>query len=214
MDYRFEISLPKKSDFKCEIAIEGEQTFQQFHDKIVEALHYDSSQMASFFMIDKMGDRVKEIALMEMDLNEGEEREEEEREEEEGGKPLVMDCTKISDVIKPGCLELEYVFDFFSNRFFRVEFAGEYHRKLSDVLPLCISCEGSIPEQFSFDEAGADWGIGSIDGRDDEEYDDSFLDEFDSGSFEDEDFGDGEYYGDDEYGGRRYESLDDYIDKI
>ena len=38
MDYRFEISLPTSSDFRCEIAVGGEQTFQQFHDKIVETL--------------------------------------------------------------------------------------------------------------------------------------------------------------------------------
>ena len=40
MDYRFEISLPTSSDFRCEIAVGGEQTFQQFHDKIVETLNY------------------------------------------------------------------------------------------------------------------------------------------------------------------------------
>ena len=54
MDYRFEISLPTSSDFRCEIAVGGEQTFQQFHDKIVETLNYDSSQMASFFTLDRM----------------------------------------------------------------------------------------------------------------------------------------------------------------
>ena len=59
MDYRFEISLPNSSDFRCEIAIGGDQTFQQFHDKIVDVLNYDNSQMASFFTIDKMGNRGK-----------------------------------------------------------------------------------------------------------------------------------------------------------
>ena len=33
MDYRFEISKPDSNDFRCEIAINGEQTFQQLHDK-------------------------------------------------------------------------------------------------------------------------------------------------------------------------------------
>ncbi len=48
MNYRFEISLPDSSEFRCEIAVAGEQTFQQLHDKIVEVLEYDASQMASF----------------------------------------------------------------------------------------------------------------------------------------------------------------------
>lgn len=131
MDYRFEISLPNSSDFRCEIAIGGDQTFQQFHDKIVDVLNYDNSQMASFFTIDKMGNRGKEIALMDMATD------------EEESDTLVMDSTKISDIIKPGCLELEYVFDFFTNRYFRVEYAGEYVRDSSDVMPVCVFCDGN-----------------------------------------------------------------------
>ncbi|MEI3419716.1 MAG: hypothetical protein V8R91_00875 [Butyricimonas faecihominis] len=130
MDYRFEISLPTSSDFRCEIAVGGEQTFQQFHDKIVETLNYDSSQMASFFTLDRMGNRVKEIALMDMTT------------EDEENETLVMDNTKISDIIKPGCLELEYVYDFFSNKYFKVEYAGEYIRDSSDVMPVCVACGG------------------------------------------------------------------------
>ena len=68
MDYRFEISKPDSNDFRCEIAINGEQTFQQLHDKLVETLNFDGSQMASFFTLDKMGNRGKEIALMEICL--------------------------------------------------------------------------------------------------------------------------------------------------
>ena len=150
MDYRFEISLPTSSDFRCEIAVGGEQTFQQFHDKIVETLNYDSSQMASFFTLDRMGNRVKEIALMDMTT------------EDEENETLVMDNTKISDIIKPGCLELEYVYDFFSNKYFKVEYAGEYIRDSSDVMPVCVACEGDIPEQFSYEDGNADWEIMTI----------------------------------------------------
>ena len=150
MDYRFEISLPTSSDFRCEIAVGGEQTFQQFHDKIVETLNYDSSQMASFFTLDRMGNRVKEIALMDMTT------------EDEENETLVMDNTKISDIIKPGCLELEYVYDFFSNKYFKVEYAGEYIRDSSDVMPVCVACEGDIPEQFSYEDGNSTRGIMTI----------------------------------------------------
>ena len=188
MDYRFEISLPTSSDFRCEIAVGGEQTFQQFHDKIVETLNYDSSQMASFFTLDRMGNRVKEIALMDMTT------------EDEENETLVMDNTKISDIIKPGCLELEYVYDFFSNKYFKVEYAGEYIRDSSDVMPVCVACEGDIPEQFSYEDGNADWEFD----KPEEEYE---------GDYDDEDRqdrgGDDDYYRDE-----RYESLDDYIDRL
>lgn len=205
MDYRFEISLPNSSEFRCEIAINGDQTFQQFHDKIVETLGYDGSQMASFFTLDKMGNRVKEIALMEMSAD-----------EDDDNNTLVMDVTMIREVVNASCIELEYVYDFFANKYFKVEYAGEYIGDSADVLPLCVYCEGEIPSQSEFD-AGEEWGIE----KSDDEYDDSFMDEFGGSDDRDDDdyrFDDDEY-GEDEGGSgkgydERYESLDDYIDKL
>ncbi len=205
MNYRFEISLPDSSEFRCEIAIAGEQTFQQLHDKIVEVLEYDASQMASFYTIDRMGNRGKEIALMDMSAD-----------EEESGT-LVMDSTKIEDVINSECIELEYVYDFFDNKYFRVEYAGEYVADSADILPVCVYCDGDIPEQSSFG-SGNEWDFD----KSDEEYDDSFMEEFNDYTDEGDFDGEGEDdYGDDEdgfgRGGRyddRYESIDDYLDKL
>lgn len=212
MDYRFEISLPNSSDFRCEIAINGEQTFQQFHDKIVDVLGYDGSQMASFFTLDKLGNRVKEIALMEMSTD------------DEDGNALVMDVTTIREVVNASCIELEYVYDFFGNKYFKVEYAGEYVGDSADVLPLCVYCEGAIPEQIAY-EADENWDFE----KPEEGYDDSFMEEFggegrrSGGGDDDEDY----RYGDEEEDGYKddyeegdggyddkYESLDDYIDKL
>lgn len=214
MDYRFEISKPDSNDFRCEIAINGEQTFQQFHDKIVETLGFDSSQMASFFTLDKMGNRGKEIALMEMSA-----------EDDDENATLVMDVTTIREVVNASCIELEYVYDFFANKYLKIEYAGEYIGDSADVLPLCVYCEGDLPQQTEYD-VNEDWEFD----KDEDEYDDSFMEEFGGGKRrsrkggddEDEDyrFGDDEEYGDD-YGedgeggyDDRYESLDDYIDKL
>lgn len=204
MNYRFEISSPDSSEFRCEIAIAGEQTFQQLHDKIVEVLGYDDSQMASFYTIDKMGNRGREIALMDMSAGEDD-------------ATLVMDSTKIEEVINAHCIELEYVYDFFNNRYFRVEYAGEYIADSADILPVCVYCEGDIPEQSSFGSNG-EWEFE----KPDEEYDDSFMEEFndytDDRGFEDED---GDEFGEEEddgfgRGGRYndYDSIDDYLDKL
>lgn len=214
MDYRFEISKPDSNDFRCEIAINGEQTFQQFHDKIVETLGFDSSQMASFFTLDKMGNRGREIALMEMSA-----------EDDDENATLVMDVTTIREVVNASCIELEYVYDFFANKYLKIEYAGEYIGDSADVLPLCVYCEGDLPQQTEYD-VNEDWEFD----KDEDEYDDSFMEEFGGGKRrsrkggddEDEDyrFGDDEEYGDDygedEEGGYddRYESLDDYIDKL
>lgn len=207
MNYRFEIGLPNSSDFRCEIAIDGDQTFQQFHEKIIDVLGYDGSQMASFFTLDKIGNRVKEIALMDMSTD------------EEDTNSLVMDVTMIREVVNANCIELEYVYDFFANKYFKVEYAGEYIADSADVLPVCLYCEGDIPEQTGFDN-NDDWGFD----KPEEEYDDSFMKEF-SHDYDDEEDGyrseDDEDYGEDDYGSEgggkyddKYESLDDYIDKL
>lgn len=207
MDYRFEISKPDSNDFRCEIAINGEQTFQQLHDKLVETLNFDGSQMASFFTLDKMGNRGKEIALMEMSAD-----------DEEDNNTLVMDVTTIREVVNASCIELEYVFDFFNNRYFRVEYAGEYIADSADVLPVCLYCDGDIPEQMEIEDNDK-WAYG----KSDEEYDDSFMEEFSDFTEEGENYGDEEEGGyddeEDEFGGKgryddRYESIDDYIDRL
>ena len=198
MDYRFEISKPDSNDFRCEIAINGEQTFQQFHDKIVETLGFDSSQMASFFTLDKMGNRGREIALMEMSA-----------EDDDENGTLVMDVTTIREVVNASCIELEYVYDFFSNKYLKVEYAGEYIGDSADVLPLCVYCEGDLPQQTEYD-VNEDWEFD----KDDDEYDGGDDEDEDFRFGDDEDYGDD--YGEDEEGGYddRYESLDDYIDKL
>ena len=88
------------------------------------------------------------------------------------------------------CIELEYVFDFFNNRYFRVEYAGEYIADSADVLPVCLYCDGDIPEQMEIEDNDK-WAYG----KSDEEYDDSFMEEF--SDFTEE----GENYGDEEAGG-------------
>jgi len=206
MAYRFEISKPDSTDFRCEIAVDGDQTFQQFHDKIVETLNFDGSQMASFFTLDKMGNRVREIALMEMSAGE----------DEGENATLVMDVTTIREIVNASCIELEYVYDFFANNYLRVEYAGEYIGDSADVLPLCLYCEGNLPRQTEYD-ADEQWSID----KEDDEYDDSFMEEFGGSRGDDDDdfrFDDDDDFREDEYGedsyDDRYESLDDYIDKL
>ncbi len=212
MDYRFEISKPDSNDFRCEIAIGGDQTFQQLHDKIVETLNFDPSQMASFFALDKMGNRGREIALMDMSMG-----------EEEEETTLVMDVTMIREVVNADCIELEYVYDFFSNRYLKVEYAGVYNGDSATILPMCIYCEGDLPEQTDYDVQDK-WAFD----KEDDDYDDSFMEEFGEGNYRsrgkkyddeddyryDDEDGYGDEYGDEDGFDDRYESLDDYIDKL
>ena len=132
----------------------------------------------------------------------------------------MIHLTTIREVVNASCIELEYVYDFFANKYLKVEYAGEYIGDSADILPLCVYCEGELPRQTEYD-ANEDWAFD----KDDDEYDDSFMEEFGGdrrrGDDDDEDyrFGDDEDYREDDYNDEdgyddRYESLDDYIDKL
>ncbi|MDL2283091.1 hypothetical protein LJB94_01070 [Odoribacter sp. OttesenSCG-928-G04] len=210
MNYTFEISMPDRSGFRAEIAIGGSQTFQQFHNKIIEILGCDDAQITSFYTIDKSGDRGREITLMDMSMG------------EEESDALVMNDTKIEDVINASCIELEYIYDFFNDKYLKVEYAGEYVSDSSVVLPACLALSGEPPMA-----AGDSWGY---DSEEDGDYDDSFMEEFSGGSRsrggygddDDDDFGDDYkdddddygYGGDDDFGGSRHENIDDYLDRM
>ncbi|GHV63813.1 hypothetical protein FACS1894199_00610 [Bacteroidia bacterium] len=204
MNYKFEISLPETSDFRMEIAIRGEQTFLQLHDKIIETLGWDDAQVTSFFTIDKEGERGKEITLMDMSAG------------ELNSDSLVMENTKIEDVINANCIELDYVYDFLSEKYMRVEYAGEYRDDSASNLPHCLSIIGETPVMEE-----DMWALPDVD--EDEKYDDSFMDEFSAFSddkkehgYDDEDDEDeyDEYNGGGGYDDDNFESIDDYLDKL
>lgn len=190
MNYKLSITSPEDASFLCEIAINGEQTFQELHDKIIEALNYDGSQMASFFMLDNSKNRSQEISLVEMDDNLDEDT-------------LVMDKTTIREVVATNCTELEYVFDFFADRYFSISVDGEYTAPLKQY-PCCLKVKGTIPEQTDFNMED-EWSMEET--KEEDDFDDSFMEEFGS---------------DDEYRSHsnnhndydKYENLDDYIDRL
>ena len=80
-------------------------------------------------------------------------------------------------------------------------------------MPVCIACEGDIPEQFSYNEENENWDFDKPAEEYDGDYDDSFMEEFGgSGDYDDDDRQDRD--GDEYYRDERYESLDDYIDRL
>jgi hypothetical protein len=61
--YRFRIAFEDHDDVYREIDILGKQTFEEFHRAIQEAINFDSSKDASFFMSDDYWRKGQEVAL-------------------------------------------------------------------------------------------------------------------------------------------------------
>lgn len=139
MIYKFRIGSQENEDFVREIEIDGEQTFLDLHNAIQKSTNYDNSQMASFYLIDKMGQRGKEIALFEMSSA------------EEELDVVVMDVAMIREFSSTRHPNLEYVFDFFSDRYFNVELTGTYKSLQGAKYPFCSLSEGEAPQQIIID---------------------------------------------------------------
>lgn len=193
MNYKLSITSPEDATFLCEIAINGEQTFQELHDKIIESLNYDGSQMASFFMLDNAKNRTQEISLVEMDSD-----------DDQNEESLVMDKTTIREIVATSCTELEYVFDFFADRYFTITIDGEYTAPIKQY-PSCLKVKGTIPEQTDFN-MDDEWSV--EDAKEEDDFDDSFMEEFGG----DDEYRSSNYSNHNDYD--KYENLDDYIDRM
>jgi hypothetical protein len=61
--YRFRIAFEEQDDVFREIDILGKQTYEEFHRAIQEAIGFDNSKDASFFMSDDFWRKGQEVAL-------------------------------------------------------------------------------------------------------------------------------------------------------
>ena len=167
MIYTFQIYSEESKDFFREIEIDGEQTFFDFHKIIQESTSYDSSQMASFYIIDYEGMRSKEISLLEMNTD-----------DDDDLNVVVMDVTMIREFITKENPSFIYVFDFFSDRYFQINLVDIKDQKKNTKHPICIANRGEAPTQIKVDAGSFD--LTGIDTATDDSSEYDFLDEFDN----------------------------------
>ena len=186
--FKLKITSPEKKDFLMEIEMDNEGTYLELHSTIQKALAYDNTQMASFFQIDALGKRGKEVALFEMSS-----------EEDDNINIVAMDVSMMREFINKEQANMVYVFDFFSDRYFNIELTAVERRRVAVKTPKICVAEGEAPKQIIIDLDGIeDMDIEGIDlksvTKKDKDFD--FMDEFDDDSEEDP----------------KFESLDDYED--
>ena len=77
--YKFKVLFENQEDFVREIEILPNQTFEDFHDILLESTGLNGEELASFYICNSGWRKLKEITLLDM----SEETEEEEAEEDE-----------------------------------------------------------------------------------------------------------------------------------
>lgn len=140
MVFKFRLISNEEKDFIRDIELLSDQTFYDFHRAITHNLHYDKSQIASFFISNENWEKLEEITLF--DMSEGGIE----------GKIHVMDKTYLKDFIKEPRQRLLYVFDFFNERLFFIELIDIHEKKEKHAYPLIVLEKGSPPRQLLIDD--------------------------------------------------------------
>ena len=139
MVLKFRLISNEQDDFIRDIEILDDQTFFHLHDSIQDNLHFDKSQIASFFICNQKWEKEQEITLFELS-------------EEDAAKVLVMDNTRIGDFMQATHDKMLYVFDVFSERLFFIELVEMMEQDSSKSYPRCSFEQGHPPQQVYMDD--------------------------------------------------------------
>jgi len=198
MNFRFDLTFPEDTAFSCGIVLSEKQDFLDFHNKIMEIMNFDTSLMASFFILDELGNRIKEISLVDLSFA------------DEDHNTYVMENTSISKIVeKNNFKHFQYVFDMYSDKYFDINYKGEYKGQKFRVYPASLGVLGNIPKQTNIED-DFDFNHTSKNAKTTREEDD-FLDEFGDScdsrrsnyDSSDEDFENG-----------NFEDINNYLDKL
>lgn len=169
MIYKFRVILDTEEDIFRDIAIDENDTLEDFHNAIVNAFGFDGSEMASFYTCDDKWNQEEEIPLFDTGDTPGEVR--------------IMDNYLLSQVLDEDATKIIYVYDFLNMWTFLTELASIEEPEAGQVYPALLFSHGEMPEEagdkkFEAEENEFDY--------EDDDYDEDDLDQFDEGgNFED-----------------------------
>jgi len=182
MIYKFTVLSDEADDFVRVIKMDPEATFLDFNNAILESVKFDKNQMTSFFICSDDWEKGQEVTLIEMDTDSEYDN-------------LVMEDTKLEELISDEKQKLLYVFDMISDRAFFIELTDIIPGKSVSKPEVSVS-EGNAPQQIIADEAVSFAPKVNLDENfyGDEDFD---IDELDEEGFGDMNFDDSTLFNDD-----------------
>jgi hypothetical protein len=182
MIYKFTVLSDEVDDFVRVIKIDPEASFFDLHNTLLDSVKFDKNQMTSFFICSDDWEKGQEITLIEMDTDSEYDN-------------LVMEETKLEELISDEKQKLLYVFDMISDRAFFMELTDIIPGKSVSKPEISVS-EGIAPQQIIAEEAVNIAPKLSLDENfyGDEDFD---IDELDEEGFGDMNFDDSTLFTDD-----------------
>ena len=139
MVLKFRLISNEQDGFIRDFEVLANQTFFQFHMAIQDNLHFDKTQIASFFICSNNWEKEQEITLFELS-------------DEESAKVITMDNALVGDYIQQVHDKMIYVFDVFNERLFFIELVKITKPDTSQHYPLCSFEKGCAPQQLLMDQ--------------------------------------------------------------
>ncbi|MDD2284883.1 MAG: hypothetical protein PHQ11_05720 [Paludibacter sp.] len=184
MVYKFTLLSDEADNFVRVISIDSEATFLDLHNAILDSVRFEKNLLTTFFLCSDDWEKGQEVTLVEMESSSEYDN-------------LVMDSTKLEELLSDEKQKLLYVFDLMSERSFFMELT-EIIPGIRMNKPECVLSKGEPPVQTISEEnmvAGAKLNIDeSFYG--DEDFD---VDELDEEGFGDMNFDDSSLFNDDKF---------------
>ena len=167
MIYRIKFSCDEIDDFRRVYEADSDATFLELHSAILRSVGFPDDQMTSFYMCNDRWEKGQEVTLVEMGSNFEYDN-------------MVMESTRLSELLEESGQRMMYVFDPMTERYF--------FGRVTDILPgicngvECVDSKGDAPLQMLQEDVidlakskGNDWEIDD-DFYGDSQYDDGDLD--------------------------------------
>ena len=167
MIYQIKFSCDEVDDFRRVYEADSDATFLELHNAILKSVGFPDDQMTSFYMCNDRWEKGQEVTLVEMGSNFEYDN-------------MIMESTRLSDLLEENGQRMIYVFDPMNERYF--------FGRVADILPgmrigvECVEKKGDAPLQVLQDvivdpskSKGNEWDIDD-DFYGDSQYDDGDLD--------------------------------------
>lgn len=139
MIYKFTVLSDEVDNFVRVINIDPEATFLDLQNAILDSVKFDKNQMTSFFICSDDWEKGQEVTLIEMESSSEYDN-------------LVMDETKLEELISDEKQKLLFIFDMISDRAFFMELTDIIPGKSVSKPEVSVS-EGKAPQQIMAEEA-------------------------------------------------------------
>lgn len=142
--YRFRVTFEDQDDVYREVEIRANQTFEDLHYALLQAINFDTQHEASFFMSDDFWRKGQEITLNPKPVDEDEDVPRLKRK----APAKAMKQSKLAAFIEDPHQKIVYVYDFKANWILYLELVKILAEDAKTTYPRCIKSVGPAPKQY------------------------------------------------------------------